>query len=83
MILLPHRFSPVVYGVIQAAITTGVATAIATWRLAEFDMRLVENWLATWAIAWLTMLPVVVFVAPLIQRFVRTVTAPQPAVDRS
>jgi hypothetical protein len=51
-------------GIIQAAITTAVATAIATHQLTDFHMRFVEEWLFAWGLAFLTMLPVVVFVSP-------------------
>jgi hypothetical protein len=38
------------------------------------DMRLVEEWLFAWGLAFLTMLPVVVFVSPFIQRCVLALT---------
>ena len=63
-----------VYGIIQAAITTAVATAIATYQLTDFSMRFAEEWLFAWVISFLTMLPVVVFAAPLIQRCVLALT---------
>ena len=68
-------YTPLVHGIVQAAITTAVATAIATLQLTDFNMRFVEEWLLAWGIAFLTMLPVVVFVAPLIQRGVLGLTA--------
>ena len=73
-------YAPLVYGIIQAAITTAVATAIATHPLTDFNMRIVEEWLFAWALAFLTMLPLVVFVAPFIQRCVLALTVP-PAGD--
>ena len=75
MARLPQQFAPLVYGIIQAAITTAVATAIATLQLTDFNMRFAEEWLLAWGVAFLTMLPVVVFVAPLIQRCVLALTA--------
>jgi Protein of unknown function (DUF2798) len=74
MARLPRQYAPLVYGIIQAAITTAVATAIATNHLTDFNMRVVEEWLFAWAPAFLTMLPVVVFVAPVIQRCVLALT---------
>ena len=70
MARLPQQYAPLIYGIIQAAITTAVATAIATHQLTNFNMRFVEEWLFAWGVSFLTMLPVVVFVAPLIQRCV-------------
>ncbi|HEY2185866.1 MAG TPA: DUF2798 domain-containing protein [Xanthobacteraceae bacterium] len=80
MARLPRQYAPLIFGIIQAAITTAVATAIATHQLAGFSMRFVEEWLSTWGVAFLTMLPVVVFVAPFIQRCVLALTV-SPAGD--
>ncbi|MBN9279610.1 MAG: DUF2798 domain-containing protein [Hyphomicrobium sp.] len=68
--LLPYRYAPYAYGILQAAITTAVATAIAIYPLAHSAMEFVERWMIAWGIAWLTMLPVVLVAAPFIQRAV-------------
>jgi hypothetical protein len=39
-------------------------------------MRFVEEWSLAWVLAFLTMLPVVVFVSPFIQRCVLALTVP-------
>jgi hypothetical protein len=74
MARLPQQFAPLVYGIVQAAITTAVATAIATHQLTDFHLRFVQEWLMAWGLAFLTMLPVVVFVSPFIQRGVLALT---------
>ena len=74
MARLPQQYAPLVYGIIQAAITTAVATAIATHQLTDFNMRFVEEWFFAWGISFLTMIPVVIFVAPFIQRCVLALT---------
>jgi hypothetical protein len=74
MARLPQRYAPFVYGIIQAAITTAVASAIATNEMTEFTTRFVQEWLFAWGLAFLTMLPVVVFVSPLIHRCVLALT---------
>jgi len=74
MARLPRQWAPLIYGVIQAAITTGVATAIATLQLTDFKLRFVEEWLFAWGLAFLTMLPVVIFVSPFIQPCVLALT---------
>jgi hypothetical protein len=79
---LPRRYAPLVFGIIQAAITTAVATAIATLPLTGFGILFFERWALAWCLAWLTMLPVVTLFAPLIQRAVAAVTAPGAAWDR-
>ncbi len=72
---IPHAYAPFVYGIIQAAITTAVATAIATDKSMGLGGFL-PAWLKSWGLAWLTMLPVVIGISPLIQRAVLAVTEP-------
>lgn len=76
MARLPQRYSPLAYGIIQAAITTGVATAIATYQLRGIGADFLSRWCVSWLVAWLTMLPVVVLIAPFVQRAVAAMTAP-------
>lgn len=71
---LPRRCAPFVYGVIQAAITTAIATAIATRQILGGGMEFFWYWVSCWALSWFTMLPVVILVAPLIQRAVLSLT---------
>jgi hypothetical protein len=78
---LPLRYAPYVYGVIQAAITTAVAAAIAIHRTTDFGAAFFEEWFPAWGLAWATMLPVVIFVSPLIQRSVLALTKPAVARD--
>jgi hypothetical protein len=79
MIRLPQQYAPFVYGIIQAAITTAVATGIATHQMIDFNIRFVADWLLAWGLAFLIMLPVVVLVSPLIQRCVLALTVPTAA----
>lgn len=72
--MLPRRMAPYVYGVLQAAITTGVATLVAALSFSHPAVGLLEAWLKPWLLAWLTMLPVVILIAPVIQRAVLRLT---------
>ena len=83
MARLPQKYAPYVFGVIQAAITTAVATGIATHQLTEFGLLFLERWAFAWLVAWVTMLPVVVLFAPLLQRAVAALTAPHGEEPRS
>jgi hypothetical protein len=69
-----QQLAPYIYGVIQAAITTAVATAIAIHQLTDLGFLFLRQWLWAWSVGWLTMLPIVIFVAPFIQRFVIALT---------
>jgi Protein of unknown function (DUF2798) len=82
MARLPQKYAPFVFGVIQAAITTAVATAIATHQLTEFGLLFLQRWTFAWLVAWLTMLPVVILFAPLLQRAVAALTGPQGDASR-
>jgi peptidoglycan/LPS O-acetylase OafA/YrhL len=70
---LPQRYAPYAYGILQAAITTAVATAIAIYPLAHSSMEFFERWTFAWGIAWLTMLPVVLVASPIIHRAVQAI----------
>jgi hypothetical protein len=72
---IPRRFAPLTYGVIQAAITSAVATTIATFQGSPKELGIVW-WLTCWIFSWLAMLPIVVLVSPLIQRAVLSLTDP-------
>jgi peptidoglycan/LPS O-acetylase OafA/YrhL len=78
---LPYRYAPYAYGILQAAITTAVATAIAIYPLAHSALEFVERWMVAWVIAWLTMLPVVLVAAPVIQRTVMRLFEPEQKAD--
>jgi hypothetical protein len=75
MARLPQQYAPLVYGIVQAAITTAVATVIATLQLTDSICDLWRNGYWLGVSPFLTVLPVVVFVAPLIQRCVLGLTA--------
>lgn len=75
---LPRRYAHFVYGMIQAAITSAVATAIATYQIASADLQFALHWLGCWSLSLATMLPVVLLVAPLIQRAVYSLTEEKP-----
>lgn len=70
MLKLAPKYAPLVYGIIQAAITSAVATGIANYQLVGFEMEFLQKWARSWSISWLTMLPIVVLVAPFIHRAV-------------
>ncbi len=78
---LPKRYAPFVYGIIQAAITTAVATAIATFQMLDIGLQFLAQWAFAWWLAWLTMLPFVIVLAPLLQRAVDALTTPNMVRD--
>ena len=74
MYRFPRHYAPFIFGVIQAALTTGIATAIATPLVSGLSWEFAMRWCAAWGLAWLTMLPVVICLAPVIRRAVDAMT---------
>jgi len=72
MLGIPKRYSHFLFAVMQAALTSAIAAAIASVN-AEMFLR---HWLQSWLLAWLLMLPVVIFFAPLLNRFSVLLTQP-------
>jgi hypothetical protein len=80
--LLPYRYAPYAYGILQAAITTAVATGIAIYPLAHSAIEFIERWMVAWSVAWLTMVPVVLLAAPIIHRAVMRLFEEDRKADR-
>lgn len=70
MIRIPERRAPMVFGVIQAGLTSLIASGIGVHRADGFGPAFAWDWASAWMTAWATMLPVVIFAAPHIQRLV-------------
>ena len=73
MLGIPRRFSHFVFGFIQSGLTCAVAAAIASypfWSAGSF----VSHWLQSWLIAWIMMLPIVLFAAPAIRSLTHILT---------
>ena len=68
--MIPRRFAPYLYGIIQSGLTTGIATFIATQSQTGFGPEFVTHWITAWARSWAVMLPIVVLLSPIIQRTV-------------
>jgi hypothetical protein len=75
--VIPKRFAPLTYGILQAAITSAVATTVAVLQSPEHGLDAVLYWLACWSLSWLAMLPVVIAVSPLLRRAVQSLTGAQ------
>ena len=73
MLGIPRRFSHFVFGVIQSGLTCAIAAAIASFPFFAGGTFL-THWLQSGLIAWVTMLPVVVFAAPAIRKLTHVLT---------
>ena len=73
MLGIPRRFGHFVYGIIQSGITCAIAAAIASLPLTTTG-AFVAHWLRSSLVAWITMLPIVLFAAPVIQHLTQLLT---------
>jgi hypothetical protein len=79
MARIPRRYATLLYGILQAGATTAAATGVAAFHMTASGVQLVEQWAITWLLAWLTTLPLVVGISPLIRRMVEMLTSAEDA----
>jgi hypothetical protein len=66
MLGIPRRYSHFVFGVIQSGLTCLIAAGIASYpALATHEF--LQHWIASWVVAWMAMMPVVLLAAPMIR----------------
>lgn len=70
----PRRYAHFIFAIIQSGITSAIASAIAFIRVAT-DASLIGDWLASWLAAWATMVPIVLFAAPVIKSIANSLTS--------
>jgi hypothetical protein len=73
MLGIPRRFSHFVHGIIQSGLTCTIAAAIASFPFIATGAFL-TNWLRSSFVAWIMILPIVLFAAPAIQRLTQFLT---------
>jgi ABC-type siderophore export system fused ATPase/permease subunit len=73
MLGIPRRFSHFVYGVIQSGLTCAIAAGIASLPFTTTG-AFVSHWLRSSLVAWITMLPIVLFAAPAIRHLTQVLT---------
>ena len=73
MLGIPRRYTHFVFAVIQSGLTCLIAAGIAS-RPSLATGNFFWNWLASWLIAWVTMLPVVLLAAPAIRSLALALT---------
>lgn len=69
----PRRYAHFLFAIIQSGITSAIASAIAFFRVAT-DASLIGDWLTSWLAAWATMVPIVLFAAPVIKSIANSLT---------
>jgi len=72
MTRLPHRYAPFLYGVIQVAITTAVASAVGVYHSGPLGAAALARCAGLWLAAWLLV------ISPLVHRLVAAITREAP-----
>ena len=70
---IPRRFSRFVFGVIQSGLTCAIAAGIASFPFIATGTFII-HWLQSWFVAWIMMLPIVLFAAPAIRSLTHILT---------
>ena len=71
--LVPARYSPYLFAVIQSGLTCAIAATFASSAYAR-SPSFASHWLALWLESWAFMVPVVIIAAPVIRRLIRRLT---------
>ena len=73
MLCIPRRYTHFVFAVIQSGLTCLIAAGIASLPSLTTE-NFLRSWVASWLIAWVTMLPVVLLAAPAIRSLALALT---------
>lgn len=72
---LHKKLAPIVFGFLVATVMTfiisGISNVIA---LGVSDPAFLDNWMKSWAATWIVAFPTLVIVAPVVRRFVESIT---------
>lgn len=82
MLGIPRRYVHFVFGVIQSGLTSAVAAGIASLPFLS-EGGFLRHWTQSWLAAWLLMLPVVLFAAPVILKLAMRLTHDYPRLGSS
>jgi len=71
--LVPRRHSHYVFGVIQSGLTSAIAAGIASFPFFA-EGSFLMHWAKSWLVAWVLMIPIVLFAAPAIRKLTHVLT---------
>ena len=73
MLGIPRHYAHFIFGIIQSGLTSAIAAGIASTAFLGTE-KFISNWIVSWLEAWVLMLPIVLFAAPLIQKLALALT---------
>lgn len=81
--MIPHRFVPLLFGLLLSGTMSLIVSAVATLRAIGLTPAFVDVWIGAWLTAWLVAFPVVLVAAPLTRRAVLRLVQPAPTLGVS
>jgi hypothetical protein len=66
MLPIPRHYAHLLFGALQSGLTTCLASGVSSIAFLA-EGRFLANWLQSWAVSWLLILPVVLVAAPVIR----------------
>jgi hypothetical protein len=76
MLRIPRRHAHFLFAIMQSALTSAIAAAVASASFFSQGVFL-RHWLHASLLAWLLMLPVVIFFAPFLSKLSDLLTQPE------
>ena len=80
---LPHRWAPILFGLILSGIMTAVVSFVATLNAVGFGPDLAFRWAVAWPISWAVAFPVILMMGPAVRRFVAGLVEGPPGEKKS
>jgi len=81
--VIPHRFVPLLFGLLLSGTMSLIVSAVATLRAIGLTPAFVDVWIGAWLTSWLVAFPVVLVAAPLIRRAALRLAQPAPTLGAS
>ncbi len=75
--MIPARFAPLLFGLILSGLMSFIVSGISTVRAAGLGPDLAGLWFSAWLASWLVAFPTVLVVAPIARKLVARLTREQ------
>lgn len=73
--MIPHRFAPVLSGLILSGLMTFIVSGISTLMAKGLFAGFVAQWMGAWMVTWVVAFPTILVMAPLTRKLVGRLVA--------
>ncbi|MBF0264173.1 MAG: DUF2798 domain-containing protein [Gammaproteobacteria bacterium] len=71
---LKPKYAPVMFGLLVSGLMTFIVSGISTINALGFNAGIMNKWLIAWLTTWTVAFPIILFVAPMVQKFIKHIT---------